>query len=211
MKIILASTSPRRKEILGLLGLPFEVVSPLYEEETLEELSPYEEVVRFSKEKAKSIGHKYPDALIIGSDTLIEFQGRKIGKPKGPKDAQEILKSLRGSSHDILTGVALYHTHDKSFVTNVEIVPVKMRSYSDKEIEEYVASGEPMEKAGAYALQGKGRELIEKLEGDYLAAVGLPLRAIAQLLTQLGIKSKRSIDEIYRERNFLNWKSYASS
>jgi len=208
MNLILASTSERRREILNLLGLPFQVVAPLYEEETLAELSPYEEVTSFSKEKAKSVAHRFADSLILGSDTLIEYQGRKIGKPKDPADAREILKILRGASHDILTGVAIYNTQDASFHTNVEIVQVKMRRYSDREIEEYVASGEPMEKAGAYALQGKGRELIEKLEGDYLAAVGLALKPIASYLIRHGMQPAPDVEEIYRTKNFLNWKSY---
>jgi len=208
MNLVLASTSERRREILNLLGLPFQVAAPLYEEETLAELSPYEEVIRFSKEKARSVVHQFHDSLIIGSDTLIEFQGRKIGKPRNKQDAKEILTMLRGNSHDILTGVALYNTQDSSFKTSVEIIQVKMRGYSDREIEEYVASGEPMDKAGAYALQGKGRELIEKLDGDYLAAVGLALKPIAAYLTQLGIKPPHDIEEIYRARSFLNWKAY---
>src|SRR5262245_3018802 len=160
MNIVLASTSERRKEILNLLGLPFQVAAPLYEEETLSELSPYEEVIRFSKEKAKSVAHRFKDSLIIGSDTLIEFQGRKIGKPKDAQDAKEILETLRDASHDILTGVALYDTSSRSFETHVEIIRVTMRRYSQKEIDEYVSTGEPLDKAGAYALQGKGRELI---------------------------------------------------
>jgi septum formation protein len=208
MNVILASTSERRRDILNLLGLPFQVVAPLYEEETLAELSPYEEVIRFSKEKARSVIHQFDQSIIIGSDTLIEFQGRKIGKPKGPRDAKEILATLRGNSHDILTGVALYNTQEATFTTSVEIVQVKMRHYSDREIEEYVASGEPMDKAGAYALQGKGRELIDKLEGDYLAAIGLALKPIAGYLIQKGIHPPHDVEEIYRNKSFLNWKSY---
>ncbi|MFO1519671.1 MAG: Maf family protein [bacterium] len=209
MNLVLASTSERRKEILKLLGLPFEVVAPLYEEETLDELSPYEEALRFSKEKAKSVAHGFPDSLIIGSDTLIEFQGRKIGKPKDPEDAKEILRSLRNGSHDILSGIALYDTRQKIFETRVELIRVQMRKYSDEEIDHYVATGEGLDKAGAYALQGRGRELIENLEGDYLAAVGLPLKPIARFLEGKGVKPPIDVEKIYREKNFLNWKTYA--
>jgi septum formation protein len=198
MQLILASTSERRKEILNLLGLPFQVVTPLYEEETLSELSPYEEALRFSKEKAKSVAHSFPNSLIIGSDTLIEFQGMKIGKPKNSAHAKEILQTLRDSTHDILTGVALCNTKDETCETHVEIVRVKMKNYSDKQIEDYVASGEPMDKAGAYAIQGKGRELIEELQGDYLAAVGLPLRPIVKYLVLQGIQPPNDVEKIYK-------------
>ncbi len=211
MKLILASTSEQRKQILGLLGLPFEVAAPLYEEEALSELGPYEEALRFSTEKAKSLAHRFPNSLIVGSDTLIEFQGQKLGKPRDADQAKEILRTLRGAAHDILTGVAIFNTGNRSLESHVEIVRVMMRKYTDAEIEDYVATGEPLDKAGAYALQGKGRELIQKLEGDYLAAVGLPLRPIARALTRYGITPPNDVEKIYRDKNFLNWKSYAGS
>lgn len=208
MKLVLASTSERRKQILSLLGLPFEVAAPLYEEEALSELGPYEEALRFSTEKAKSLAQRFPNSLIVGSDTLIEFQGQKLGKPRNAAHAKEILQTLRGTAHDILTGVAIFNTAARSLESHVEIVRVMMRKYTDAEIEDYVATGEPLDKAGAYALQGKGRDLIEKLEGDYLAAVGLPLRSVARALARHGITPPNDVEKIYREKNFLNWKIY---
>jgi len=193
---------------LNLLGLPFEVVAPMYEEETLDDLSPYEEVVRFSKEKAKSVARRFPDSLIISGDTLIEFQGMKIGKPFSLAQAKQTLAGLRDATHDILTGVALLNTKDQHFETAVELVRVKMKNYTDAEIDRYVAEDQPLDKAGAYALQGLGRTLIENLEGDYLAAVGLPLKAVARLLLHHGVQPKQDVETIYREKNFLNWRSY---
>lgn len=234
-KIILASTSPRRSEILKLLQIPFQVVAPRFEEESLSELSPYDEALRFSLEKAKSIIPILPsldkeriqgrsdkmtspkpspyqgeggDSIIIGSDTLLEFEGEKIGKPKDPHHAREILKKLRGNTHDILTGVCVMNTQNKDTESTVEIIQTKMRNYCEDEIEIYVASAEAMDKAGAYALQGKGRFLIESLHGDYLAAVGLPLRFIAQALERFGIKIPIPVEKIYREKKFMNWGSY---
>lgn len=206
-RLVLASTSPRRREILSLLGLPFEIAAPLYEEESLQELSPYEEALRFALDKAKSLRHAFAEAILLGSDTLIEFEGRKIGKPKNAEDARRILNSLQGKTHDVLTGVALLHP-DGAVESGVEITQIQMRDYCDDEIEAYVQSGEGLDKAGAYALQGRGRFLIEGLQGDYLSAVGLPLRFVAEGLEKFGVMFPVSAEKIYQEKNFLNWKSY---
>ncbi len=210
-KIILASTSPRRKEILQLLQIPFEVIPPNYEEESLNELSPYEEAQRFSIEKANSLQTLYPDSIIIGSDTLIEFEGQKIGKPRNPEHAKEILQKLRGKTHDVLSAVCILDTENQKMERTVEVTQITMNSYCDSEIEAYIATKEPLDKAGSYALQGHGRFLISKLEGDYLSAVGLPLRFVAESLIKFGIQIPVDVEKIYQEKNFLNWKSYKPS
>lgn len=207
-KIILASTSPRRAEILKLLEIPFEIYPPLYEEESLADLSAYDEALHFSVEKARSLVHSHPDAIVIGSDTLLEFEGEKIGKPKNLAHAKEILNKLKGKSHDILTGVCLLNTQTHEVQSSVELIQVQMNHYCESEIETYITLDQPLDKAGAYALQGQGRFLIKSLSGDYLAAVGLPLRWIAQELSRIGYTSLASIEKIYQSRNFLNWKSY---
>ncbi len=206
--LILASSSPRRFEILKLLKIPFKVAAPLYEEETLEGLSAYDEVTRFALEKAKSVSKLYSESLILGSDTLIEFQGEKIGKPQNAKDAETILEKLQGSNHDILTSTVLWNPKDSSHKTIVEIVNVRMRKASVQEIKEYVETGEPLDKAGAYGLQGMGRKFIQSLQGDYLAAVGLSLRAVESLLKDYGISIPVDVEKIYREKDFMNWKEY---
>lgn len=207
-KIILASTSPRRIEIFKLLQIPFEVIPPRYEEESLSELSPYEETLRFSFEKAKSIAAQHSDSIIIGSDTLIEFEGEKIGKPRDLEHAKEILQKLKGKTHDVLSGVCVFNTTSNQIETSVEITQITMNSYCDSEIEAYIQTREPLDKAGAYALQGHGRFLIAKLEGDYLSAVGLPLRFVSKSLENNGIKIPVSVEKIYEDKRFLNWKSY---
>lgn len=207
-KIILASTSPRRAEILKLLQIPFEIVTPRYEEENLSELSPYEEALRFSIEKAKSVSQQHPEAIIIGSDTLLEFEGEKIGKPKDVSHAIEILKKLKNSTHDVLTGACVLKVQSQEKESTVEITQIKMRNYCDSEIESYIETGEGTDKAGAYALQGRGRFLIDSLKGDYLAAVGLPLRFIAKSLEKFGVRIPVSVEKIYQEKKFMNWASY---
>ncbi len=213
MKLILVSTSERRKEILKLLGLPFEIVAPLYEEETLSELTPYEEASRFSKEKVRSVlkkmGERGKKNILIGSDTLIEYQGMKIGKPKDINDAQKILKTLRGETHDILTGLTMLNTETGVSETHVEIVRIKMKNVSDETLTRYLEEDSPLDKAGAYSLQGKGRELIDELKGDYLAAVGLPLRPIAKFLNCCGMHPKNEVEKIYQEKHFMNWRTYS--
>ncbi len=207
-KIILASTSIRRHEILKLLGLPFETRAPRYEEESLEELTPYEEALRFSIEKSKSLASLYPDSILIGSDTLLEFKGEKIGKPQNFEHALEILKKLRGDTHDILTGVCLLNAKTHEIKSGIEIIQVKMKNYSEGEIKNYIEKDKPFDKAGAYALQGEGKKLIESLKGDYLAAVGLPLRFIAAALREFGVLMPRDVEQIYQEKKLMNWKEY---
>ena len=204
MNLILASTSPRRIEILNLLQIPFEVVSPRYEEEILPDATGFEETLRFAQEKAHSIASLYPNHLILASDTLIEFEGEKIGKPKDPKDAFDILKKLRGSTHDVISGVYLYNTQDLNFYRHVEITQINMRYYSENEIENYIETREPLDKAGAYALQGEGRKLIKSLSGDYLSAVGLPLRWVANVLMKESVKILVDVENIYRNLPFIH-------
>ena len=180
--LILVSTSPQRREILNLLKIPFQCVAPLYQEEERSDLSPREEALLFAREKVKSVEHLFPNIILIGSDTLIEWEGNKIGKPKDFEKAREVLKRLKGKWHQILTAVCIMRGHSENIWTHLEIVKVKMKNYSDQEIENYLLKEHPYDKSGACDIQGLGRNLIEKLEGDYLAAIGLPLRPIAEYL-----------------------------
>ena len=207
-EIILASTSPRRKEILSLLGLPFKIVSPRFEENLTEGRSAADEVASFAEGKARSVEKAFPQSILIGSDTLIDCQGEKIGKPRDRKDAKAILGRLQGRPHRIWTAVALIDPMSAS--ARVETVEVKivMREMRSDEIESYVATEEPLDKAGAYSLQGIGRRFIAKLEGDYLAAVGLPLRPIAGFLNEHGVPVPLDIEQLYKVKSFLNWKSF---
>jgi len=184
-KIVLASTSPRRREILGRLGLPFEVVAPRYEENLNDPRPARELALFFAQEKARSVASDHPESLIIGSDTLIECAGEKIGKPRDPEDARRILRLLSGREHRIVTAVALLDTRTGALETRLEECRVVFRSLSDQEIADYVATGEPLDKAGAYAIQGGAKGFIAKFHGDPLAAVGLPLKPIQEHLASM--------------------------
>jgi septum formation protein len=181
MRMILASTSPRRREILALLGLPFEVIEPDFEERISADLPIEQEVLAFAVGKARSVAAYHHESIVVGSDTMIGLDGLKIGKPNDLDDAMKILQALSGKTHRIYTGVSVID--GESGVNLVEQVLVDMRAYTDGEIDDYLTCGESLDKAGAYSIQGRGAELIAAIRGDYLAAVGLPLRQIADYLT----------------------------
>jgi nucleoside triphosphate pyrophosphatase len=208
MRLILASTSPRRREILALLGLRFEVIAPAFDEAPSPERSIEDEVQQFALKKAKSVARDQPQSIVIGSDTMIYLSGEKIGKPGGTEDAKRILRFLAGKTHRICTGVALVDGTGGRGLGVVEEVAVKMRDYSEEEIDRYLTRNESLDKAGAYSIQGEGRALIESIQGDYLAAVGLPLRPIAVYLESRGLALPSNVERLYSEKPFLNWQSF---
>jgi septum formation protein len=208
MRLILASTSPRRREILTLLGLSFEVMAPEFDEAVITHRGAEEEVLEFAFGKAESVARENPRSIIIGSDTMILIGGEKIGKPDGIADAKQILLSLSGRTHRILTSVAILDGTGGPGLGVVEEVCVTMRDYSGEEIERYLLRNESLDKAGAYSIQGEGRALIESIDGDYLAAVGMPLKPIAKYLKSRGIAVSADVEKIYAEKSFHNWRSF---
>lgn len=207
MRLVLASTSPRRRQILALLGVPFEVIAPEFEERISAQLPADQEVLEFALGKAQSVATKHPESIVIGSDTMIELSGEKIGKPADREDARRILRALSGKTHRIFTSVALVDSGERG-IMNVETVSVEMRRYTEEEIENYLRSGESDDKAGAYSIQGQGSDLIKSICGDYLAAVGMPLRRIALYLKSRGL-AVADIEKIYAEKSFMNWRRFA--
>ncbi|MFQ5588855.1 MAG: Maf family protein [Nitrospiria bacterium] len=187
-KLVLASTSPRRKEILARLGLPFEIIAPDFEEVSNDALSAKEEALQFARGKARSVATKFQNAVVIGSDTLIACEGEKIGKPKDACDAEGILQKLQGRAHLIWTAVVIVETPDQMTHEFVEKVEVRLNPMTEVEIDDYIQTGEPLDKAGCYAVQGIGARFIQSLEGDRLAAIGLPLAPISAFL-----KSRRML------------------
>jgi septum formation protein len=139
---------------------------------------------------------------------MILLDGEKIGKPDGIDDARRILRSLSGKTHRIFTSVAIVDGRGGPGLQTVEEVSVKMRDCSEPEIERYLAFNESLDKAGAYSIQGEGRALIESIDGDYLAAVGLPLKPIAGYLKNRGVPLAVDVDELYSNKSFLNWRSF---
>ena len=208
MRLILASTSPRRREILALLGLPFEVIPPSFDELALPNRPVEDEVLAFALGKAESVARDNPESIVIGSDTMILLNTKKIGKPGGIADAKQILSALSGKTHRILTSVAIFDGLGGSGLRIVNDVSVLMRDYSDKEIEHYLSCSESLDKAGAYSIQGEGRALIESIHGDYLTAVGLPLKPIADYLRSRGISFSLNVEKLYSDKSFLNWRSF---
>jgi septum formation protein len=188
-EIILASNSPRRRELLKSLGVDFKIFPVEVEEiEGKKGISPVELVKKNALMKAQKTAELCQNEynLIISADTIVVLDGEIIGKPKDEKDAIRILKKLRGKYHYVFTGIAVWATPENVHYVSSVRSKVKMRDYSDKEIERYVATGEPIDKAGAYGIQGKGALLIEKIEGDYYNIVGLPLVRLNYLLNKFG-------------------------
>jgi septum formation protein len=206
LTLVLASTSPRRYQILSLLNLPFLMVSPDVPEVALAGRSPAQETRLHAQSKAAALAARFPEAVLIGSDTLISLDGAKIGKPKDVDDARDILRRLRGRAHEVVTAVAM--VQGTRTVEAVETARVRMRAFSDQELEAYLTTGDSLDKAGAYSVQGLGRSLIAGLDGDYLAVMGLPLRAVGTGLRELGCPVTVDVDRIYRERNVLNWPTF---
>ena len=208
MRLILASTSPRRREILELLGLPFEVIAPGFDELASSDRPVEDEVLDFALGKAASVARDNPNSIVIGSDTMILINAKKVGKPDGIADAKQILRSLSGKTHRIFTSVAIVDGSGGPGLRMVEEVSVKMRDYSEKEIEDYLSCNESLDKAGAYSIQGRGRALIESIDGDYLTAVGLPLKPIADYLKSRGISVSLNVEKLCSDKSSLNWRSF---
>jgi len=208
MRLILASTSPRRREILGLLAVPFDVIEPVFEERVSADLSIRDEVLAFALGKARSVALDHPEAIVIGSDTMIALHGEKFGKPSDANDARRMLRALSGKTHEIFTGVAIIDGSGEAGLKTVERVEVDMRRLSEADIDGYLACGESRDKAGAYSIQGQGAELIAAIRGDYLAAVGMPLKPIAKYLTGRGVSFSLNVGQLYREKSYLNWRRF---
>lgn len=191
--IILASESPRRKELLEKIGLKFKVVKSDFKEYADTKLSPHQLVRKLSLEKAKTVFKNHPPAsgkksIIIAADTFVVCNGKILGKPKDEKDAEKMLKFLSGKVHLIITGFTIIDDNLNRMTTKSQETKVWMRKLSAKEINDYIATKEPFGKAGAYAIQEKGSVFIEKIEGDFFNAVGLPIYALAQELKKLGVE-----------------------
>ncbi len=185
MKIILASGSPRRFELLRSLGITFEVCKPDVDEHVLKNESPSELCTRLSRLKAESGAEKFPDSLVIAADTIVVIDELILGKPKDRTDAFNMLKRLQGKWHEVITGLSI--CMNKNILSHDEHTRVKFRELSDSEIRAYVSTGECDDKAGAYAVQGYGSLLVERIEGDYFNVVGLPLCCLGKMLRSAGI------------------------
>lgn len=186
--IVLASTSARRKVLLEQIGLKFNVDTSAREDTDFGGREPEQLVEELSFKKARSVADKYPDALIIAADTIGVIAGRIIGKPHSEQQAAEILSLLSGKAHSVITGFTVLDTVTGKSVSKSVITDVYFKHLTKLEIEAYVTTGEPLDKAGAYAIQGLGALFVEKIDGDYFNVVGLPLGALAEVLKEFGVK-----------------------
>jgi septum formation protein len=186
-KIILASTSPRRCGLAQQMGLEFEIIPSDYEEDMTMDLGPEDLAMTLAYGKAQDVALKQSEGIVLGIDTFISFNGKKLGKPKTEEKARELLKSFSGKELQVYSGVALINCETKEEIKDCEISEVKFRELSDEEIEKYIKTGEPLDKAGAFAIQGLGSIFIEKINGCYTNIVGFPISNIYKNLNKMGV------------------------
>lgn len=186
MKIVLASKSPRRKELLSLLDLDFEIITADIDETMNPSLPVTDEVARISYQKAKAVAAGLDtDTIIISADTIVELGGCLMGKPKDATDAFNMLKSLSDKRHNVHTAVTVLQGDKRE--TRVVTTEVAFRDITDEEITAYIQTGEPMDKAGAYGIQGRASKFVQKIDGDYFNVVGLPVCELTLILKKFDI------------------------
>lgn len=210
MQLVLASGSPRRRELLALLGLSFEVCPSEFHEHPTVGMSPIEQVRHFAREKAKSVALVRPGALVVGSDTAIDLESQLLGKPVDLVDARGMLARLAGRSHHVHTAVAVCDREQNIESVEVATAEVWMKADLAQEYERYLASNESLGKAGAYAIQGLGGDLVERIAGDYTTVVGLPLKLVAHLLRSAGYPILVDLEGLYRRKPYANWSRFAA-
>lgn len=182
MQLILASASPRRKELMGLFSIPFTVRVADIDETMDDTKPPFDEVARVSRLKAAAI-QRQPEDVVIAADTIVVCDGKVLGKPADEADAFRMLRMLSGKDHQVMTGLTVLRGDTAAVCT--EVTGIHFRELSDREIEAYIRTGEPMDKAGSYGIQGGAALFAEKIVGDYFNVVGLPVCRLGQLLKEI--------------------------
>ena len=183
--VILASQSPRRRELLTLVGIPHEVRPADIDESYGAGELPHAHAERLAREKAAVVARSAPDAVVIGSDTIVVLDGDVLGKPRDEREAASMLMRLSGRTHTVMTAVAvMWRGVERSAVEEVEVT---FHTLTSAEIDAYIATREPMDKAGAYGIQGFGATIVARVDGDYFAVMGLPLQRMVRLMTDLGL------------------------
>jgi septum formation protein len=184
--VVLASASPRRRQLLDLIGIAHEVRPANIDETMRPRETPRRHAERLAREKATAIAKRDPELITIGADTIVVLNRSVLGKPRDTNDAARMLALLSGREHLVTTAVAV--SRGKKLRSAVEEVRVRFRRLRDDEIEAYIATGEPMDKAGAYGIQGYGATIVERIEGDYFAVMGLPIVRLVGLLRDVGVR-----------------------
>ena len=210
MTLILASTSPRRRELLALLGIPFDVKVPSFEERLVVDCPAIEQVQSFAQGKAQSVARQEPAAIVLGSDTVIELNHHVLGKPDDLAEARAMLRRLAGRDHYVRTAVALVCSTRAIDVVALSTAVVRMKPFDERRHERYLGTRESLGKAGAYSIQGEGGDLVDSIDGDFPTVVGLPLRLIAQLFMQAGVSVPVDLDELYAIKPYANWARFSA-
>lgn len=191
--LVLASTSPRRKELIQLLGLPVEIAVSSADETVEKEWSPAETVEQLALRKASEVAsireRKQDQEIVIGADTIVVYDQQILGKPQDQDEAYRMLSMLQGRAHDVYTGVACIDAATGQQVVRHRKTQVWMRSLSSDQMKRYILSGEPMDKAGAYGIQGMGAAIVDRIDGCYFTVVGLPISLLSEMLTVYGVET----------------------
>ncbi|MGL4911371.1 MAG: Maf family protein [Romboutsia sp.] len=182
MNIILASASPRRKEILENTNVKFDIIKSEIDEVILDQELPPEVVMRLAFEKAMDIASKNEDSLVIGADTVVVLDNTILGKPKDEEDAFDMINKLSGKTHQVVTGISLINLNVNKKIIDYVVSNVKFKDLSKEDIIDYIKTNESLDKAGAYGIQGYGALLVEEIQGDYFNIVGLPISRLSDLL-----------------------------
>jgi septum formation protein len=196
--ITLASESPRRIAFFRLLGFEFLADAARMDEASTEGVSPAEIVVELSRAKAHAVAARHPDAIVIGADTIVVADGEIMGKPANEADAMNMLRKLRGRSHSVFSGITVIHP-ERGEVTEWSETIVHMRAYSEAEMRAYVESRDPMDKAGAYAIQNAGFHPVSEIRGCYASVMGLPLCHLARAMQRLGVPLGVDVPDVCRD------------
>ena len=208
--LLLASNSPRRKQLLALGNWEFKITVSDVDESQMAGEAPKEYVLRLAQAKALAVaGKAQPEAVIIGSDTAVVDGNSILGKPTDEADAMRMLRQLRGHTHQVFTGVAVYRVSDKSMLTELCVTDVPMRNYSEDEIQAYVKTGDPLDKAGAYAIQHPGFQPVESMSGCYAGVMGLPMCHVLRALQKFDISPSNDVPSACR--SLLNYQCQVSS
>ena len=190
LPLILASGSPRRRELLDLMGLTYTVETPDVDESFSGR--PSETVMEISRRKAAAVAARHSDSIIIAADTLV-FADGALGKPHTPERAKEMLRNLAGNWHHVYTGITVINTRSGRILRNVDKTRVHLVPMTEQEIDAYVATGEPLDKAGAYGIQGMGGMFVDRIDGSYSNVVGLPMSMLRIMLAQVGGVDERGV------------------
>ncbi|MGE4095569.1 MAG: nucleoside triphosphate pyrophosphatase [Candidatus Binatia bacterium] len=194
--LILASASPRRRELLETARVLFSIIPSNASEEPLPDEAPAAYALRVAREKAKAIAQQNPDHWILGADTIVVVNNEILGKPKDPADARRMLRLLSGQTHQVMTAFALIDEEGREYASQVVTSTVTFKPLTDSRIESYLATREPFDKAGAYAIQGQGAVLVERVEGSYTNIVGLPIDEVLVVLRAAGIYQEIEASEL---------------